>query len=249
MTDAVSTAAPPSRAPTVSHCPARQRPLLPAAPSFLPRPASRAPRQSSLSVRDTRPRAPAGRRAPGPGARGPGVGVEGPISALAARDALPGHPPGGAEPSGGGAGCPPRGSRSRPALPAAAAAAVTTGRSREQRFPPRRSAASDRPYTARELSPTPLPASVAPSLPPPSVAGSRASAQRRPRPGPWRRGWATPRLGAAPTAGSPGSPRQPSPAGPRPAGSRRWSGRGWGWESWETPGSGNPKPRPQFSHL
>lgn len=71
------------------------------------------------------------------------------------------------------------------------AAAVTTGRSREQRFPPQRSAASDRPYTARELSPTPLPASVALSLPPPLVATSPASAQRRrPRPGPRQRGGA-----------------------------------------------------------
>lgn len=100
------------------------------------------------------------------------------------------------------------------AVAVAAAAAVTTGRSREQRFPPQRSAASDRPYTARERSPAPLPAPVAPSLPPPSVAGSgrvRSGGGRRGG----RRGGAEPRVGAAPTAGSPGNPSQPSPAARR----------------------------------
>lgn len=127
-----------------------------------------------------------------------------------------------------------RGSRSRPGLLVAAAAAVTTGRSREQRFPPQRSAASDRPYTARELSPTPLPAAVAPSPPPPSVAGSPASAQRRPRSGS-RAG----RLGgAAARGGCPdgGVPRESQPALACGLGPRRARGAGKGAGELGNPG-------------
>lgn len=125
-----------------------------------------------------------------------------------------------------------RGSRSRPGLLAAAAAAVTTGRSREQRFPPQRSAASDRPYTARELSPAPLPASVAPSPPPPSVASYPASAQRLPQPGPRavRLGGAA-RVGGCPDGGVPRESQPALSCGPEDL--QKWRGKGVG-------GPGNP---------
>lgn len=191
------------------------------------------------------------RRLSGSGARSAGAraAAECPLSARAAGDARPGHPPGRAEPSGSGAGV-----RSRPGLlaaaaeaAAAAAAAVTTGRRREQRFPPQRSAASDRPYTARELSLPPLPASVAFSLPPPSVAGS-PGLRRRGEAG-RRRAWGLPRR-----RGPPGSPSLPSLAAPRSGRGPCWArgeavAGGWGWEGWEIPGSGNSKAQPQFSHL
>lgn len=227
-----------------SHRPARQRPLPTAREDGAhPRgafPSLRAPRPSGASApspaRGALPGTPPGRRASGPPrARGqdgsPAVpsprappGTRCPATHLAA----PSRPAAG----------PALGPRlSLPAgLLVAAAAAVTTGRSREQRFPPQRSAASDRPYTARELSPTPLPASVAPSPPPPppSVAGSPASAQRRPR-----SGSRAARLGGAARGGCPdgGVPWESRPAlacgrlGPwraRRAGERGWGGEGGG---------------------
>lgn len=117
----------PKLCPTVSHCPARQRPLPTAGedgahprppPSRPPRPSSLVPRprctlrRDSLSVpgRFPAPRPAVGLRVPG---RGAGAGSRAP-SRTRRRDALPGPPPGGAEPSGGGAGSLPRGCRSGP---------------------------------------------------------------------------------------------------------------------------------------
>lgn len=174
----------------------------PSASSLHPRPASLVHAAPKLPLGPgDRPQRPSVCRAPGPAGRGPGRRQQQQQGAPSGR-ASPGarcrgHPPGRAGRSGDWAGA-----RSRPGLlAAAAAAAVTTGRSREQRFPPQRSAASDRPYTARELSPTPLPASVALSPPPPSVAGSPARARLR--------------GGAAPSAGGcsdGGVPRESQPA-------------------------------------
>lgn len=111
-----------------------------------------------------------------------------------------------------------------PGLPVAAAAAVTTGRSQEQRFPPQRSAACARPNTERGRSPTPSPPLVRPPLPPPSAAGSPASAQQRPgRARATRLGGAAPGVGAVPHLLSPrpngGVPRESQVASPEPRGS------------------------------
>lgn len=204
----LSRAAPPAprcapTSPTVQSdsapCPPRARtaPTLGLLPPFA-RPASLVHAAPKLPLGPgDRPRLPSGCRAPGPAGRGPGRQQQqqqqrgAPSGRASPGTRGRGHPPGRAGRSGDGAGA-----RSRPGLlAAAAAAAVTTGRSREQRFPPQRSAASDRPYTARELSPTPLPASVALSPPPPSVAGSPASARRR--------GGAAPSAGGCPDGGVP----------------------------------------------
>lgn len=67
-----------------------------------------------------------------------------------------------------------------------------------------------------------------------------------------RQGGAAPGVGAAPTAGSPGSPSRPSAAAPRerpgPGAGQNSRGNVVGRGRWEIPGSGNPKPGPQFSH-
>lgn len=95
-----------------------RRPL--SAPSPRPRPVSRAPspaRKPKLPLgpahRSPRPRRPSGSEPRGARARG---GSRVPHLRARARDPLAGHPPGGAEPSGDGAGCPSRGSRSGPGL-------------------------------------------------------------------------------------------------------------------------------------
>lgn len=234
-----SLVAPWQRCPTVSYCPAPQRPLPTAGEDGAHpwrSPSSRVPRPWSVlrrnSVAGIVPCITPGRRAPGHQARGP-AGVECPLyPTLRAR--LPGR-----------ASRPPtwwrravrrrgrfcaRGSHSRPGLLAAAATAVTTGRSREQRFPPQRSAASDRPYTERELSPTPLPASVAPSPPPPSVAGSPAGAQQRPRQGPRRVRLGGSRRGGCPNGGVPRESQSALPCGPDRSGQEalEWPGNGSG---------------------
>lgn len=99
--------------------------------------------------------------------------------------------------------------------------------------------ASSRQHPSQPLSLPPRPRPRPRSLAPPRVrSGGRG-------PGPARRGWAAPRVGAAPTAGSPGSPGRPSPAAAsdrgEPGAQENGVGGGRG-EAWEIPGSGNPEP-------
>lgn len=108
----------------------------------------------------------------------------------------------------------------------------------ESSIPPQGQLPPDRPYTARELLPAPLPGSVALSPPPPSVAGSPASARRRGGAAPKRRGLLRRR-------GPPGVPagprRRPRGAAADRAGQGRGGWRGWEWEGWENPGLWKPQ--------
>lgn len=181
----------------------------PAAPAPDPRPPSeRCP--NSLPGAGTFPCTPPGRRASGPRARGQDGSQVSPLRARGARDALRGHPPGGTEPSGGGAG----------SGPAALAPGPGSWRLRRRlllqegaessdfllkgQLPPidhtQRASSRQHPSPPRSLPPRPRPRSLAP---PRVRSGGRG-------PGPARGGWAAPRVGAAPTAGSPGSPSRPS---------------------------------------
>lgn len=207
----------PARPPSLCPCPARQRPLPTAREDGAhPRrlPPIRAPRSerclNSLPGAGTFPCTPPGRGAPGPRARGQDGSQVSPLRARGARDTLRGHPPGGTEPSGGGAG----------SGPAALAPGPGSWRLRRRlllqegaessdfllkgQLPPidhtQRASSRQHPSPPRSLPPRPRPRSLAP---PRVRSGGRG-------PGPARGGWAAPRVGAAPTAGSPGSPSRPS---------------------------------------